>query len=290
MNRKENARRGLEISSKMRLRDFLKGKLTEEEMPKLKAAYDIVGSIAIIEIDPELEKKERTIAEAVMELNKHVKTVLKKAGIHSGEFRTQKMKVIAGKRTKETVHKENAVSIKLNVEKAYFSARLSTERKRIAELVKPGEEVLVMFSGCAPYACVIAKNTKAKSIVGIEINPAAHKYGLENLRLNKINNAELIEGDVRKILPRLDRRFDRILMPLPRSAETFLDVAISSAKKNAVIHFYDFLSEEQIPDASVDKIKKACKAAGKKPKILHWNKCGQYSPRSYRACVDFSIS
>jgi hypothetical protein len=36
---------------------------------------------------------------------------------------------------------------------------LSTERKRISELVKPGEKVLVMFSGAAPYVCVIAKKT-----------------------------------------------------------------------------------------------------------------------------------
>jgi tRNA (guanine37-N1)-methyltransferase len=183
------------------LRAILKDKLSDEEFERLKTSYDTVGSIAILEIDESLRKKEGIIAEALLESNKNIKTVLRKDEKHGGEFRTQKMKWLAGEKTKETIYRENGVSLMLNVEDVYFSPRLSTERKRIAEQVKKGEDILVMFSGCAPYPCVLAKNTEAKSIVGIEINPEGHRYGLKNLELNKLRNVVLVNDDVKKAIP-----------------------------------------------------------------------------------------
>lgn len=183
------------------LKTILKDKLSEEEFELLKTSYDTVGSIAILEIDDSLRKKEKIIAEALLESNKNIKTVLRKAEKHDGEFRTQKMKWLAGEKTKKTIYRENGVSLMLDVEKVYFSPRLSTERKRISEMVKKGEDVLVMFSGCAPYPCVLSKNTEAKSIVGIELNPDGHLYGLKNLEINRLRNVVLINDDVKKAIP-----------------------------------------------------------------------------------------
>ncbi|MFC1753768.1 class I SAM-dependent methyltransferase family protein [Thermoproteota archaeon] len=273
----------------MKLREYLKNKLTAKQLSVLKTSFDLVGSIAIIDIPTELEKKEKLIAESLMKLQKNVKTVAKKAGIHKGKFRTQKLKIIAGKRTKDTEEKENNVRLRLNVEKVYFSTRLSTERKRVTELVKKGERVLVMFSGCAPYVCVIAKNSPAKEVYGVEINPVGHEYGLENIRINKISNAKLYNGDVQQVVPKMKKKFDRILMPLPRGAEDFLDTALKAAKKGAVIHFYDFEEEKDMPDEAYRKVREACKSAKKRCKILLWRKCGQYSPRKYRLVVDFKV-
>ena len=162
--------------------------LTEEEIEVAKTAHDILGSIAIIEIADSLIEKETIIAETLLDSNPKIKTVLKKAAQHSGVFRTQKMSWLAGEKTKVCEYKENNVRLKFDVEKTYFSSRLSTERKRIYEQVKPDEDVLVMFSGAAPYVCVISKNTKVKTIVGIEINPDAHNYAEQNVKLNKIKN------------------------------------------------------------------------------------------------------
>lgn len=273
----------------MKLREALKGKLTKKEFSFLRTAYDILGDIAIIEIPPELKKKEKIIAETLLGLRNEVKTVVKKSGIHKGKFRLQKHKVLAGEKKKETVHKENNVRLKLNIDKVYFSARMSTERKRIAGMVKKDEEILVMFSGCAPYPCVIAKNTSAKEIYGVELNKTAHNYSVENLKLNKIRNVELIKGDVKKIVPKLNKKFDRVLMPLPKGAETFLNIALEAVKKGGLIHFYDFLHENEFGKAR-EKVKKACKKAGKKCRILRLVRCGQYSPGVYRICVDFRIS
>lgn len=270
------------------LKEALKNKLTKKELEHLKTSFDIIGDIAIIEIPDKLVKKEKAVAEALLALHKNIHTVCKKAGIHKGVFRTQKLKILAGKKTKETIYRENNVRIKLNVEKVYFSPRLSTERKRIAEQVRKGEDVLVMFSGVAPYPSVISKNTEAKAIYGVEINRTAHNYALENIALNKTNNIKLFLGDVKDIVPKLNKKFDRIVMPLPKGAENFLSTALSAAKKGAITHFYDFLHEDEFRKAE-EKIKNACKKAKRKCKILKITKCGQFSPRKFRVCVDFRL-
>jgi tRNA (guanine37-N1)-methyltransferase len=273
-----------EVVKMATLKKALKGKLTEKELFLVPRSFDIVGDILIFSELKGLRKKEKIIAETVLSLFSHIRTVAVKSKMHSGLYRTKKVRVIGGAKNKVTLHKENYAVMRLNVETCYFSPRLSTERLRVARLVKPDESILVMFSGVAPYPLTIAKNAKAKEIYGVEINPEAHKYALENVKLNKSNNIFLFKGNVKSVVPKLKRKFDRIIMPLPRTAENYLDVALSVAKKNAVIHFYDFEAEKNIGKAA-DKVKKHCK----KCKILNVVKCGEYSPRKYRLCVDFQV-
>ncbi len=272
-----------------KLRDYVLKDLTEKEKAILKTSFDVVGSIAILEVPEGLGKKQKSLAEILLKLHPRIKTVLKKEGGHTGVFRKQKMKLLAGEDSRETIHKENKVRIKVNVETVYFSARLSGERKRIAGLVKKGEKVLVMFSGAGPYVCAIAKNSQAKEIVGVEINPEGHRYAMENLLLNKIKNARLYLGDVKKVVPTLKEKFDRIVMPLPKTAGEFLPTALSASKKGTIIHFYEFLEEKDIPGKAVEKIEKACEKEKMKCKVKSWVKCGQQSPRVWRVCVDFKV-
>lgn len=272
-----------------KLKELLKKKLSKKELEILPSSYDVVGFIMIFSDFPlELEEKEKLIGEALLELHKNIKTVCKKTRKYSGKFRLPRLKILAGEKTKETLHKENDISLKLDVEKVYFSPRLSTERKRIYQMVRKNENVLVMFSGCGVYPIVISKNSKTKETYSIEINPAACKYQEENIKSNKIKNIKLFKGDVNKVLPKIGKRFDRILMPLPKGAEDFLGLALSKTKKKGIIHFYDFLSEDEFYLAK-EKIDKACKKAKKKYKILRIVKCGQFSPHVFRICVDFKI-
>ena len=270
------------------LRESLKGILTEEEMKVANRSFELVGDIAILEIPEGLKKKEKQMAKALLETHKNIKVVVKKKGGHEGTFRIQKYSVLAGQRRKETEYKEHNCRFKLNIEKTYFSSRLSNERKRIFQKVQPGEDILVMFSGVSPYPITLARNSKPKEIYAIEINPDAHKYAQENINLNKVKNVVLFCGDVNEVVPKLKKKFDRILMPLPRSAEDFLETALSAIKSNGIIHFYDFEFESEFKKGE-DKVMHACKAAGKRCKILETVKCGQNGPRYFRICVDFQV-
>src|SRR3989338_2665090 len=272
-----------------KLKDILGKKLTKKELSLVPSSFDMVGSIIIFSDFPkQLSKKEKIIGNEILKNFRHFKSVFKKTKKYSGRFRTPKLKLLAGESNKETIHKENNVRLKLNVEKVYFSARLSEERKRIAKKVRKNEKILVMFSGCGVYPLVIAKNTKAREIYGIEINPTAHKYALENVKLNKINNINLLLGDVKKVSPKIKEKFNRIIMPLPKGAESFLGLALNKIRKNGIIHFYSFAEEN-----NYDRIKKIinneCEKKKKKCRILDIVKCGQFSPRVYRLCVDFRV-
>lgn len=269
--------------------ELLKGKLTFKEMELLPRTQELVGEIMILEIPEELKSKEKLIAEAYLKANKHIFTVVKKSDIHTGQFRTRKVTILAGKKSKETVHHENGIELKLHLERTYFSARSGSERLRIAQLVKPGEVVLVMFSGAAPYPLVIARNSEARHVYGIELNPEAHAYALENVQLNNLQDkVTILHGDVKHKIPPLKEKFDRIAMPLPKTGEQFLDLALLKAKKNAIIHLYSFLDETEI-NPYAKKVKQICQKLGKKIKVLRKVKCGQFSPGTFRVCLDLKV-
>jgi tRNA G37 N-methylase Trm5 len=154
---------------------------------------------------------------------------------------------------------------------------------RVAKQVRKNENVLVMFAGVGVYNLVIAKHSPAKEIYGVEINPDACKYAEENIKLNKFSNIKFYCGDVRKIVPKLKKKFDRIIMPLPKTSSEFLDVSLKTINKNGIIHLYCFSSEEEISKV-VTLIKSKCKCH-----ILKVLKAGQQSPRVYRYCIDFKV-
>jgi len=267
-----------------------KKKLNKKDIALIPKSYDVLGDLLIFSDFPkELKKKEKLVAEKILNEKKNVKVVLKKIKNYSGVFRTPTLEIIGGENRKETIYKENGIRLKLNPEKVYFSARTGTERKRIYQQVKKGESILVMFSGAGPLPIVLSKNTSAKEIYGVEINPEGHKYALESLELNKIKNVKLFCGDVNEVLLQIHKKFDRILMPLPKSAYDFLPIALKKIDKGGIIHLYDFEEEKNIPEAVNKKISDACKNADKKYKLLQVVKCGQYGPRKFRTCADFKV-
>ena len=276
----------------MKLKELLKKELTKKELSILPSSFDLVGDILIFNDFPvELKKKEKIIGNTILNNFKNIKTIKKKSKKYSGKYRTPSLKIIAGKRKKTTLHKENNIRLRVNPETAYFSSRTSTERKRIFQLIKPNESVLVMFSGIAPLPITISKNSKAKEIYAVEINPRAHAFAEENLKLNKINNIKLFQGDVKAILPKIKKKFNRIIMPLPKSAEDFLELALTKIKKNGTIHLYSFLNldDSKIVKERKTLIKQICTKAKKRCKFLRIVRCGQFSPQEFRVCFDIKI-
>ncbi len=273
-----------------KLREFLSKILTEEELENLVTSYDTIGDIAIIEIPEGLEKKEKQIAEAILKTNKRLKVVAKKLGKVESEFRVRPLKVIAGENRTETTYVEHGCRMRLDVAKVYFSIRLSHERKRIAELVKPNENILALFAGVGPFPLVIAKNHPKTNIAAIELNPEAVKYMKENIRLNKTKNIAAESGDAREIVFGKYRNFaDRILMPLPRSADKFLDVAFAGARDGCIVHIYNFAPIEKSYDEIEKKIFNEAKKTGVKAEILNRKIVRPYAPKIVQVVVDFKI-
>lgn len=275
----------------MRLKELLKDKLGEEELKLVKRSFDVVGSrgkaVAIIEIPEELEDKKFLIAEALMEQNKNIKSVLRKLSGRKGELRLREFELVAGDTNTEVLHKENGYILKLDPQKVYFSPREASERMRIAKQVKPDERVLVMFSGVGPYCIAIAKfQPKVDRVYGIEINPYAHKYAEENVRINKLSHKiVLIKGDARDVCKNYEKFFDRIVMPLPLGGEGFLELAVNCLKPNGFIHFYSWGMENNPYEnvlKSVEKFVKNYRIVGKRLVL-------PYAPRKWKVCLELKV-
>jgi tRNA (guanine37-N1)-methyltransferase len=277
----------LEVKEKVSsLKELVKENLTLKELEFLKTSYDTIGSIAIVEIEKELEEKEKFIAEKLLSSNKTIKTVLKKQDKHQGQYRIQKLKFLLGEETKETIHKENGVLVKVNVEEVYFSPRLSNDRKRIASMIKKGELVVVVGSGAGPYPLVFSKLSKAKRVVGIEFNPKGHELALINKKINKLSNIDFILGDGTKELAKFEL-VDRIVLATPDNSNDFLETAFRVVNKGGFIHANYFSKEEDF-DSLILNLKEIAKKAGKKVSV-DIVKNGQHAPYVFRVSADINI-
>jgi tRNA (guanine37-N1)-methyltransferase len=255
-----------------------------------KGSFDILGNIAIVKFDKEVKPKDKILfARNLLKNNKSIKTVLEKIGKFKGRLRKQTTKYLAGERTKEALYKENGCVFRFNIDDTYFSSRLSNERKEIANKIKKGDKVLVMFAGISPYSIVIAKHSRAEVVYSNEINRKANEYAKLNIELNKLKNKViLIPGDIKKIAVKLKDKFDVIVMPRPQLKETFLKQAFMLSKKGTRIFYYDFCKIDEIFPVR-KKVEEEAKKNGKKIDILAIKKAGEISPYKYRIRVDLVV-
>ncbi len=272
----------------MSLKEYLRGKVSEEELKRVVRSFEIIGDVVIINLPDELLHIKDLIVEAILSKHKHVKTILRKVGEVSGEFRVARYEVLHGGET-ETIAKEFGCRFLVDPTKVYYSSRLSSERERIARMVKEGERVLVMFAGVGPYAIVIAKLAKPKEVVGVELNPKAVEYFRRNVKMNKVEGiVKVYEGDVREVVPKLEGTFDRILMPAPYSAENFVYLVRDKIKKGGFVHYYTFAGEEE-EKILPERVKKLFKENGMVVDVLKVRECGSFAPRVYRYVVDLRV-
>ena len=256
-------------------------------------AYDVFGNIAVVKFPVDFKIKEKkAFADKILRDNKSVKTVLEKIGKFKGRLRKMQTNYLAGEKTKEALYRENGCVFRFNIDTTYFSPRLSNERKEIASLIRKGESVLVMFAGVAPYSIVMAKNSRAKRVVSVEMNREANKYAKLNVELNKLKkNVESIPGDIKRVAKKLKgkgEKFDVIVMPRPRLKDSFLEQAFMLAKKGTRIYYYDFCKEEET-DLVVNNVKSEAKKYKKRIKILRIKKAGEIAPYKIRVRVDFRV-
>ena len=271
------------------LKDLLRGILKEKEIDELIKSYDVVGDICILDIPKKLEKHELAIGHAIKRAYQYIKVVARKSGNRTKTLRIMPLKIITGEKRLNTIHKENGVFIKVDLLRAYFSPRASGERARIARLVKREEKVLVMFGGTAPSALAIAKSQPDCRIWTVDLNEDAHRLAAENVRINRFGHIITpLLGDVRDVLPKLNLRFDRIVMPFPEENWDYLGLALRYVEAGGIIHFLVFVREGEV-EKTKERILKIAEKAGRKVKIKDVRLFGSYAPRVNRYVFDVEV-
>ncbi len=245
------------------------------------SSYDIVGDIAVIRIPNSLHDELELTAERLMQRHGNVKTVLGQVGGVSGDLRLRRLRWIAGERKFETIHREFGCAFKVDLKKCYFSPRLSYERMRIAELVKPNETVVNMFAGVGSFSLLIACHSQARKIYSIDVNPVAVNLMRQNARLNRVEGQVVpVLGDAKDVVQKhLKNIADRVLLPLPRKALEYLDYALMALKPSGGwIHYYDFkhaYKDESSVEKAKEEVEKKLRKLGTRFKL-----CGQRVIRS----------
>ena len=273
---------------------LLEDKLKPEVLDELPKSIDIIGDIAVIETSPSIEKYKKEIGEGLLKINGNLKTVLSKAGPISTKYRVRNYEFVAGIKKTDTEHKEFSCRYFIDLEKAYFSPRLSFEHERVASQVIEGETLVDMFSGVGPFTILAAKKNTEIKIYTIDINSYAVQFLLKNIRLNKIEKkVTTIFGDAKDIgLRHLQKSADRIIMNIPQESRKFVGVACKMLKKEGgLIHYYTFMDDSSSMKMEIRRLRGLISLADRDIKdILHSKKVKNIAPYKWQIVVDAKIA
>ncbi len=273
------------------LKKVLEDVLSKKEREELFSAFDQVGDIIIVRIPDSLISKKKIIGEALLDHVKTAKSVFYQSSSVEGDFRTRDLEILAGEDKTETEYKEFGCRFIVDVEKAFFSPRLSTERDRVADLIQEGETIVNMFGGVGMFSIIAAKRKKC-TVYNIDINPIAAKLCEKNIELNKLKGKVIsIYGDAAKIIEeQLKDKGDRVLMLLPERSDEFLNSAISTTKNNGIIHYYSHIHADEKSNAAKLSKKHYMEITPVKSKILDSKIVRAVGPRYYQTVVDVEIT
>ena len=272
------------------LKKTLDSLLTPRESDELISAFDQIGNIIIVRIPDFLLPKKKLIGETLLEQVRSAKSVFYQSSSVEGEFRTRNLEILAGDDKTETEYKESGCRFILDVRKAFFSPRLSSERIRIAELANDGEVIVNMFGGIGMFSIIAAKKKKC-TVYNIDINPDAVNFCQKNIAINKLaGNIISIHGDALDVIKnQLENKSDRTLMLLPEKSDEFLNSAILTTKNNGIIHYYSHIHADKKSDAAKLSEQHYLEMARIKSTILSSKIVRPVGPRFYQTVVDVKI-
>jgi len=273
------------------LKRALEGVLSRRECDELFSAFDQVGKIIVVRIPDSLLARKRVIGETLLDRVKTAESVFCQSSDVGGDFRTRSMELLAGADSTETEYREHGCRFVVDVQEAFFSPRLSTERLRIASLTQDSDVIVNMFGGVGMFSIIAAKGKKC-TVYSIDINPKASELCERNIALNKLAGSVIsINGDAAEtVRERLQDASTRTLMLLPEESDRFLDSAISATRNNGVIHFYAHTGSErktEAPKAAEAHFARVCPVDHA---ILNARNVRAVGPRYYQTVVDARIS
>ena len=273
------------------LKKALESILSEQESEELVSAFDQIGDIIIVRIQDSLISKKEIIGKTLLEQVKTANSIFYQSSPVEGDFRTRNLQLIAGENKTQTEYRENGCRFIVDVEKAFFSPRLSTERERISNLVRDNETVINMFGGVGMFSLLAAKET-ACTVYNIDINPVAAQLCKENVQINKLKGEVIsLIGDATQIInEQLAGKADRVLMLLPERSDEFFDSALNGLKKKGTTHYYSHMHADKKQDAPKLSEEHFLSVNKTNAEIITSRNVRPVGPRFYQTVVDVKIS
>ncbi|HZY46947.1 MAG TPA: methyltransferase, partial [Candidatus Bathyarchaeia archaeon] len=188
---------------------------------------------------------------------------------------------------------EGGCRLKVDIAKAFFSPRLSTEHLRVAQQVKPRECVVDMFAGVGPFSVLIAKRVESVRIHAIDHNPDATRLAEENARLNKVADKITVwTGDARIVSKKnLSGVASRVIMNHPSRAREFLKPACETlGRSRGLLHYYTFADGPDSESKAERELKAGLVLLDRKISILSTRKVRGVAPMKWQIVVDAELA
>jgi len=246
----------------MRYKDFLRSELfgIVSSDITLPSGFHLVGHVALVHLDFDTMKYASLIGEKTLEYDQRILSVAVKTGPTEGTTRLPSYVLVAGNRNTITTHIEGGVKFRLDPLRLTFSGGNRRERTRLSKLVKDDEIIVDMFSCVGQFALHIAKKANVK-VTAIEINPDAHHFLLENIKLNGLENKVIaLLGDCREIHPK--RVANRVVMGYLHNTIEYLPFALETiVEDGGFIHMHMNILESNLNDTIIE-IERVCRNYG----------------------------
>lgn len=254
--------------------------LPPELAAEVTRSMDVVGDISVLRLKDDIRPRAEEVGLALMEVHPRLRAVAVDDGV-VGQLRLRSLTLVAGEGPLSTVHREHGIQLKVDLENAYFSPRLATEHRRVADLVLPGERVLDMFTGVGPFAVLIAKVGRPSAVHAVDLNERAARLARENAKMNGVADVVTVhQGDARRLVPELGT-FDRIVMNHPTAAVEFLGVALDASKEGTMVHLHVIGTREEAEDA-------VAQGDGRLD-LLMMREVRTYAPGMSHYCLDIGV-
>ena len=262
--------------------------LPEPARALLPSAFDVVGHVLIVKVPDALREHESEIAKALLDTTPRVRTVAHDEGV-KGELRLRALRVLIGDPITATEHVEHGVRIRVDPATCYFSPRLATERHRVAGLVRPGERVVDLMAGVAPFALVVAKHAQPSRVDAVDLNEAAIAFARENARINKMEDVVVPQhADARAWAAANPGVADRVITNLPHGAHAFTEEALRVLKDEGAWHYHCIQPEDALGRHLAELASRAADV-GRALHVSATRVVRAYSPRERHYAVDFEV-
>lgn len=202
------------------------------------ASYSHFGHIVHLNLRQELLPYKKIIGQILLDKLINCKTVVNKISNIENVYRNMEMELVCGVPDYHVTTKENGIQYEFDFSKVYWNPRLSTEHKRILNMIKHHDILFDVFAGVGPFVVPAALRKKC-TVFANDLNPDSIKWLHHNVVKNKCQNyVDIFNRDGRLFLaedakqellthwsePSQVNKNIHITMNLPSLAIEFIDV------------------------------------------------------------------
>ena len=213
-------------------------RLPPELRSEFPRSFDVIGDIVLVRLPPDLEEHRFEAGAALLAFVPGARIVGVDRGVHGPE-RRRSIDRIAGEGGWRTRHRENGLTLEVDVEQAYFSPRLAREHERVAAEVREGDRVYDLCCGVGPFALTIARDGRARAVTAVDANPAAIELVRATLRRSSFRvPVETVEGRLEEFLLRAEPR-ERVVFNLPLEGIKYLPSVRRVVAPGGRLYYYE---------------------------------------------------